>query len=168
MKKLGLIVISTGILFSNCNKKEIGQVNSNNSIGTTTNAESLKQKASWGICCVWNGVDNCVKPAVNCFDEIIVKPKYTDVAKALSNFDIAVNNGADAIASFFTSNDAQVLFPDLTCICDKNPYVSYLNKLISGKYYISRMERGNKFFYLVKPNGTNNVDFVLTIKKEGE
>lgn len=151
-----------------CNKKEIGLSTQpeTNSIITDGNS-NLKQNVSWGICCVWNGVDDCVKPAVNCFEPVIITPKYTERAKAKHNFDSLITLGPKGVANFFYSDDAKKLFPDLTCVCDKNPFIEYLNKLTSGNYYITTTQKGNKFYYLVKPNGTNNVDFVLVIKEEG-
>jgi len=170
MKKVVVIAsFLAGLLSINsCSKKNDASApipSSNNSINKDLSISS-KQK-SWGICCVWNGVDRCVPPAVNCFDEVVVKPKYTEVVKALKHFDDAVNGSSTDVASFFVSDDAKILFPDLVCFCDNNEFKDYLNKLISGNYYITKTQQGNKFYYLVKQNGTNVVDFVLTIKKEG-
>lgn len=171
MRKItfNLGIIGALLVTYSCQKKSIIHENAEDLSNSTSSNSTItsKQKPGWGICCVWNGVDACVSPAVNCFDEVVVKPKYTEVAKALQNFDSAISNGPKEIASFFLSNDAKILFPDLICFCDSNPFNEYVSKLTSGNYYITTTQKGNKFYYLVKPNGTNAVDFVLTIKKEG-
>lgn len=165
MKKGIVLSVATLAIFG-CNKKnmssEITQTTS--STGITSN---LKQTGTWGICCVWNGVDDCVKPAVNCFDPIIITPKASELRAAKSKLDSSITKGSKVISEFFMSDDAKKLFPDLTCVCDKNTFLEYYNKLVSGNYYIDLNQKGNKFYYQVKPNGSNLVDFVLVIKQEG-
>ncbi len=105
MKK---IIVSTSaiLLIAACSKKNATPVNSTDLEKTAiTNpyANAKQNPSGWGICCVWNGVDKCVSPKVNCFDEVIIKGVALE--SAFRNFNSAVGLGSKAISAFFPAKN---------------------------------------------------------------
>jgi hypothetical protein len=171
MKKVVLSIVATAVVFVACEKRNPAVSNpasssaSNVDSETSTSSANAKQSA-WGICCVWNGVDACVSPAVNCFDEVVVTPKFSALKTAKDNLDIAAASRSSAqVAAYFQSKDATVLFPDLSSAANK----SYLADLQSGNYFLVQVDgQGRRSHYLAIQNGSAKESFVLVVKETGE
>jgi len=126
---------------------------------TNQTVKNIQLKSGeWGLHKVWNGVDDCPPPAVNCYDDIIVKPP--------NNYVTDLNNKVDSgrISTFFADGgDWQYLFPDLGTGSINQ---AYLHKLSSGHYSITKVTSSNRIFYLAGETGTfnpSNPEFVLVI-----
>ena len=108
MKKLSLgltaLLFASSLMFS-CKKEDsltpgISGTNDNPPIGKLT--------SNWGIHRVWNAsVGDCTAPAVNCFDDVVVRPKVIDDLAAVAA------GGSSSVQDYFSGSNWQEPFPDL-------------------------------------------------------
>jgi hypothetical protein len=142
MKTLNLLAVCSLVLFSfsACEKEDLSKsITPPNSTTTLAEAAPEQTKAAspaWGVCCVYNGVDGCTSPKVNCFDDVEIGPK---TAAPFTNFEIALANGN--VQGWFNSADRLALFPSLRG--------RYLGALLSGNMTLVEVatSRVDKKFY---------------------
>lgn len=130
----------------------------------------LSKTTNWGICCVWNGVDDCVPPKVNCFEEIVITPNDEILAQAIDDLDDAILQGANAIKEFFDSGSWGTIWPDLDADEGENASnIDYLEKLQSGNYTMKKITE-TPFYYYLSGEGTtwsnSEAEFVLVLKDD--
>lgn len=161
MKSINLIVgaIITLFVVASCEKQNLPTENG----GTSSILETAKTPTKkWGLCCVWNGVDRCVKPKVNCFDEVIINAR-----QAYNNLLGAADGNAHSTYMFFNSDNWKEVFPNFDV--DEGEYadnIKYLKKLQSGNYALIYTTKGNiTYFFAGTPDNLtfDNFEFVLQV-----
>ncbi|HNR47776.1 MAG TPA: hypothetical protein PKN14_00875 [Bacteroidia bacterium] len=154
-----IVALATVLITSSCEKNNVKDEMTDHSMMSET-AKISKKK--WGLCCVWNGVDKCVKPKVNCFAEVIITglQAYNDL--------ISASNGtSESTSQYFNSDAWRNIFPDLDV--DEGEYsdnIKYLNKLQSGNYALIYQTEGDiTYFFAGDPDNLtfDNFEFVLQV-----
>lgn len=161
MKSINYLVgaITTLFVVATCEKSNLPTENG----GTSSFLETAKTSTKkWRLCCVWNGVDKCVKPKVNCFDEVIINGN-----QSFNELVTASDGTASSASTFFNSNKWQVIFPDFDV--DEGEYadnINYLKKLQSGNYALIYDTKGDiTYFFAGTPDSLtfDNFEFVIQV-----
>ena len=156
--KISVLILSAVIFFTSC-EKSLLELNSVEEQQQFQNDNVLKGGVApdWGIHRVFTG-EICEPPAINCFDDIIVKPPEQ---KNQNTFNSFMADGASGVKKYFLSNNYQELFPNL------KSNEEYLTKLQSGKYSCITIEKQNQMFYLFGKDdilNKQNFEFVFVLK----
>lgn len=112
------------------------------------NDSPIKLTSNWGIHRVWNkNAQDCTPPAVNCYDDIIVRPKVMQDLVAVCA------GGAPAVGTYFNGNDWMEPFPDLGLPENED----CLTNLQSGNYYMVQVINANTLvsYFEVRLNNSN-------------
>lgn len=150
MKKIIYSVFAlllTGATITSCQKESVFDME-NTSI-------EMRKEANWGINRHWSAAaKDCIKPAIECFDDIVV----VGIQDKFNEFCDAVDHGSVGIKNYFNSPSYESLFPHLKG--------EELSKLQSGIYTGIRINNGAKSFFLFgKESDLNeeNPEFVLVL-----
>ena len=149
MRKLILIgiiaIVAISATFIGCSTNDIEQIETTE---ITLKDVTTPADPTWGIKRIWNGVDACVPPPVNCFDDVVVTPEKEGIRGLIQEIKLQRD-----ITIYVDQN-----FTELKSIISE----IHLINLLNGRLQLSIVENTsiNTYFIIFTDKVSNEINVV--------
>jgi hypothetical protein len=154
MKFTLLLIAFIGLI--SCSK-EINEPLQQKSESTIIPGQIVIKSNDWGAKYHWahgDDPENCAEPGANCFEEIEIEDEF------LTDLDTHIGHGATGVAQYFSDQDLwKIVFPELNSGANS----TFLTKLQSGNYVMSKIQRPGSLLYYVAKGGTPYEEFAFQV-----